>query len=359
MSMIDSKPEFIRHAFGWSRIRVVLVTTAILGTLLSLPWTGSVAVLYLRLALLGLALLTVFSIIERWPRKLPGWMARWALQIVAVAAAVPFATGMIYSLTTWGDPAPWFQNGERMAGFGMIAGFSLLVSPWIAMVAVYRDISGRAQRAALAFELERAQLARQALQARMNVLQAQVEPHFLFNTLANIRELVELGAPSAPAMLQSLIHYLRAAVPQLHQSTGTIAQELELVRAYLEIMEMRMPDRLQYSVHADANALDARCPPAAVLVLVENAVRHGIDPGETGGAIFVNARAGRGACTVEVIDTGIGLGGSSDGLGSGLENLRERLRLGFGEDAGVELAPNLPRGVRAVIHLPQHDQHGD
>lgn len=336
---------------------MVLVAAALLGTLLSLGWEGTVAVLYLRLVLVGFVLLTVFSVIEKWPRVPPRWAARWVLQILAVAMAAPVAAAMAYSLTTWGDPTPWVHDKTRMAGFGMIAGFSLLLAPWIAMIAVYRDISGRAQRQALEFELERSQFAQQALQARMNLLQAQVEPHFLFNTLANIRELVQQGSPHAPAMLESLIAYLRAAVPRLHETGSTVAQELELVRAYLDVMQMRMPDRLQATVQCEPEAEGVKCPPGSILTLVENAVRHGIDPSEAGGSILVDVHIEHDHVVVEVVDTGSGPGGSTPGLGTGLENLRERLRLGYGPTATVELRANFPSGTRARLRIPTGEAH--
>ena len=358
MSSSTTNPGFLRRAYAWPRLRVMLLAVAALGLLLSLPWEGSAAVLFLRLALLGLVLLTVFAVTERWPRRLPRPIARWAFQIVLVAAVVPFATALVYSLTTMGDSTPWVHDAKRMAGFGMISGFSLLISPWIVMVAVHRDISGRAQRQALAFELERAQLEQKALDARLRLLQSQVEPHFLFNTLANIRELVEQRSVQAPAMLQHLIDYLRAAVPRLNEPTSTVAQELELVRSYLDIMRMRMPDRLRYSVDVAPAVLRVACPPAALLVLVENAVRHGIDPSESGGAIAISARTvDERTCVVEVSDTGLGMGTASFGLGTGLDNLRERLRLLLGPEATVELFANTPRGTCAVLRLPLRAGH--
>src|SRR5690606_5352677 len=112
----------------------------------------------------------------------------------------------------------------------------------------------------------------------LSLLQAQVHPHFLFNTLANVRELVAAGSGQAVVVLDSLITYLRTAVPRIDEPEATMGRELDLVRAYLKLMEMRLPDRLQYSLHADEGAQGLRCPPLTVLTLVENAVRHGVDP---------------------------------------------------------------------------------
>jgi LytS/YehU family sensor histidine kinase len=233
-----------------------------------------------------------------------------------------------------------------------MCGFGLLLGPWMAIAALFRQVTGEAQRQSLAFELERSEFERNALDARMRLLQAQVEPHFLFNTLANVRELVDSGSPQASTVLGNLIAYLRAAVPRLHEMATTMGQEIELVRAYLEVMHMRMPDRLQFTLHADEEALALICPPMTLLTLVENAVRHGIDPSEEGGRIEVRVRVRDGRCHAEVIDTGVGLAQTGDGLGTGLTNLRERLQLAFGGDAQLRLASLEPHGVCAEVEFP-------
>src|ERR1051325_10681564 len=125
-----------------------------------------------------------------------------------------------------------------------------------------------AREQALGFALERSELERQALDARLHLLQAQVAPHFLFNTLANVQALVDAGSPHASAVLRSLTAYLRAAVPVLHEPGATIERELQLVRPYLELMQMRMPDRLEYTINVDPAALTVCCPPTMVLTLV-------------------------------------------------------------------------------------------
>jgi len=345
-------PPLVGRVYSWRRVRVVLFAAFAVSLLLAAGWTGSWLTLLLRLALLGLAQLGVFGLLERWPRRLPGWAARWVLQVVAVAAVVPFAMAIIYSLTTLGDAVHWTHDKERLSGFGLLCGMGLLFSPWIAMSALYRHVSGQAQRQALAFDLVRSQYERNATQTRLRLLHAQVEPHFLFNTLANVRELVDSGSPQASTVLDSLIAYLRAAVPRLHEHEATLDQELQLVRAYLELMHLRMPDRLQYAIEADDAARELRCPPTTLLTLVENAVRHGIDPGEEGGRIDVRVTVADGRCLAQVRDTGVGLRAEGGSLGTGLATLRERLQLVFAGDADLRLASIEPHGVCAEVEFP-------
>ena len=188
----------------------------------------------------------------------------------------------------------------------------------------------------------------------MHLLQAQVAPHFLFNTLANVQALVDAGSPHASAVLRSLTAYLRAAVPLLHEPAATIERELQLVRPYLELMQMRMPDRLQYAMNVDPSALKVRCPPTTLLTLVENAVRHGIDPSEEGGRIDIDIDRRGERCVVRVTDTGAGLHQSANGLGTGLTTLRERLQLIFGDAAQLRLTSGAPRGVAVEVDMPAH-----
>ena len=244
------------------------------------------------------------------------------------------------------------MNPARRNGYLSLTFLGILVAIWMSLGAMLRQRDALARNQALAFELERSELARQALDSRMHLLQAQVQPHFLFNTLANVQALVETGSPQASKVLESLIAYLRAAVPRLHEPANTLGQEVQLSRAYLELMHMRMPDRLQFALHADAEALDLRCPPMTLLTLVENAVRHGIDPSEQGGRIEISVQMHEGRCQVRVTDTGVGLQRAGDGLGTGLSTLRERLQLAFGGDAELRLTARESGGVSAELSFP-------
>jgi LytS/YehU family sensor histidine kinase len=216
---------------------------------------------------------------------------------------------------------------------------------------LYSERRAQARALVLQFALERETLERQAADARLRLMTAQIQPHFLLNTLANVQELVESGSPRAAPVFRSLIDYLRAAVPRLQREDATLEDEERLVRAYLELMQMRMPDRLVFSVEIAPQLRPLRFPTMALLTLVENAVRHGIDPAVDGGRVEVGGQR-EGADTVHlwVVDTGVGLSEHA-GQGTGLANLNARLLAAFGEGARVELSESVPHGVRADIRL--------
>jgi LytS/YehU family sensor histidine kinase len=319
-----------------------VIFSAVFGAIFGLSYQSGALVL--RTVIIALVALSAFGLFEQWPKRLPRWIARWVLQVVGVAFAVPI--GMILTLMMFG----------LIKGDHTVIGVGLLIAPWVALTALVRQKDALARHQALAFDLERSELARQAVDARLRLLQGQVAPHFLFNTLANVQALVDSGSPQAPAVLRSLVAYLRAAVPRLDEPTTTLGQELELVRAYLELMHMRMPDRLQFALHVDDAARAMRCPPMTLLTLVENAVRHGIDPSEQGGRIDIYVQRSGDRCMVRVSDTGVGLRQSGEGLGTGLTALRERLQLTFGGDAQLRVSAQHPTGVSAELDFPARER---
>jgi signal transduction histidine kinase len=334
------------------RVAVALAIAIVVGFAMMWSWGGSRSSLFLRTIIIGLSGATAFSLFEIWPRRLPRWLERWVMQVVAVGLTMPLATLSIYLLGTPQGAKPFWQEPSRWSGWTHLTIAGLLIAPWAAVAAIVRQKEAFARDQELTFALERSELERQALDARLHLLQAQVAPHFLFNTLANVQALVDAGSPHASAVLRSLTAYLRAAVPVLHESAATIERELQLVRPYLELMQMRLPDRLEYAINVDPAALNVRCPPTMVLTLVENAVRHGIDPSEEGGRIDIEVKRLDERCVVRVADTGAGLRQSGGGPGTGLTTLRERLQLIFGETAQLRLTSVAPRGVAVEIDLP-------
>jgi hypothetical protein len=334
------------------RVAVALTMSIGVALLMISVWRGPLSTLFLRTIILGLSATAAFGLFEAWPRRLPRWLQRWALQVVAVGALMPVTTLLIYVLSTPQSAPPFWKDPSRLNGWTHLTFAAILLAPWTALAAVVRQKEAFARDQKLAFALERSELERQALDARLQLLQAQVAPHFLFNTLANVQALVEAGSPHASTVLRSLTAYLRAAVPLLHESAATIERELQLVRPYLELMQMRMPDRLQYAMNVDQEALNVRCPPTTVLTLVENAVRHGIDPSEEGGRIDIDIERRGERCVVRVTDTGAGLHESANGLGTGLTTLRERLQLIFGDAAQLRLTSGAHRGVTVEVEIP-------
>ena len=157
---------------------------------------------------------------------MPKRLARWVLQLIGIVVVVPFAALLAYWVTTGGDPQFRGQSRSGVIGYLQLTFIGVLFAPWIALGAMVRQRDALARDQALAFELERSELERKALDARLRLLQAQVEPHFLFNTLANVQALVDAGSPQASKVLTSLIAYLRAAVPRLHEPATTLGQEL-------------------------------------------------------------------------------------------------------------------------------------
>jgi sensor histidine kinase YesM len=196
------------------------------------------------------------------------------------------------------------------------------------------------------------QLERTVLEARMQALQAQIEPHFLFNTLASIDQLIQTDPPRASKMQRSLIRYLRSAMPQMRDGARpTLGQQVDLCTAFLDIMAVRMEDRLQSAVGVPEGLKSAIFPSMMLLTLVENAIKHGLEPKAEGGRIDIGAEIVDGQLAVHVQDTGVGFAPMGEG-GVGLANVRERLRARYRDRA--ELLIDLPPGggTRATIKLP-------
>jgi LytS/YehU family sensor histidine kinase len=350
-AVLPPQRQGLARIFAPRRLVFTTAAATLMGLIVSPVWVISTLEVVARAILIGLAGLAVFGMLETWPARLPAWLARWALQVLGVVMAIPLTVLLLYVVITVGDQIPWWKQEARLSGFIVLTFAGIALASWMTLAALIRQREEQSRSQALAFELEKSELERRALDSRLRLLQAQVAPHFLFNTLANVRELVDSGSPQASKVLDTLISYLRAAVPRLHDRSTSVAQEIQLVRAYLDLMQMRMPDRLRYSIEADDAALPLACPPTTLLTLVENAIRHGIDPSEEGGRIDVRVAVRDGRCVGEVSDSGVGLTRAGD-AGTGLASLRERLQLAFDGRAELRLTTLQPHGVRAVVEFP-------
>lgn len=233
---------------------------------------------------------------------------------------------------------------------------------WILASAVIKAMyKGRIQaevKAAQATETAESEaLKRQVVEARMAAMQAQVEPHFLFNTLASIDHLIETDPPRASQMQKNLIALLRASMPTMREAnaTGTrdLGRELAVIRPYLEILKVRMEERLQTDIDVPEGLLSAEFPPMMIQGLVENAIKHGLEPKAEGGTLKVKAEIVHGKLAVTVADTGLGFGrAATSGTGVGLANIRERLQLLYGARASVTVTENSPSGTVVTLTVP-------
>ncbi|MEO7206248.1 MAG: histidine kinase [Steroidobacteraceae bacterium] len=224
--------------------------------------------------------------------------------------------------------------------FSLVAGsIAIFINfSWVRLAQSKRDVE-RAERA--------------AIEAQLRALQAQIEPHFLFNTLANLDALIATDAGMARCLLGNLIRYLRAALTHARSETATLRTEVELLKAYLAIMGLRLPNRLTTEFDCDPDCLRLKFPAMLLQPLVENAITHGIEPAGDGGSIRVSVRCAGDKLMVSVDDTGVGLGNAhTAGTGAGIQNVRARLQSLFGSTARLVLEPLTPRGTHAAIEVP-------
>jgi len=240
-------------------------------------------------------------------------------------------------------------NWVPVLAAGAITGFALAALS--ALIAHLRNREFVALTERLRLESRQEQLSRQMAETRLHLLQAQIEPHFLFNTLASAQQLAAGKAPEAAQLLAHLTRFLRAAMPRWRDGEATLGQEIELIGAYLAIMQTRLGERLRYTVAMPPELAALPFPSAILMTLVENAIKHGIEPVKEGGAIDVTVARDGSRLVAVVADTGAGLS-DSVGNGVGLDNIRERLKVRYGAAAALKLAANEPRGFIARLEMP-------
>jgi signal transduction histidine kinase len=243
-----------------------------------------------------------------------------------------------------------------------LSGLALLfiVASTILKVSYKGTIQAEVKAAEATETAESEQLKRQVIEARMAAMQAQVEPHFLFNTLASIDHLIETDPPRASQMQKNLIALLRASMPSMREASPTahnLGREMAVIRPYLEILKVRMEDRLQTRISVPDGLLSAEFPSMMIQSLVENAIKHGLEPKAEGGTLDVTAEIVHGNLAVTVADTGLGFGrAATAGTGIGLANIRERLKLLYGERASMVVADNSPSGTVVTLTVPYQAQ---
>jgi hypothetical protein len=241
----------------------------------------------------------------------------------------------------------------RVGGYLPNLAFLFIVVSAAIKIAYAGRVKAEAKAAEAQEMAEAESLKRQVVEARMAAMQAQVEPHFLFNTLASIDHLIEVDPPRASRMQKNLIALLRASMPAMREAAATLGRELQVVRPYLEILKVRMEDRLRAEINVAEGLYSADFPPMVLQSLVENAIKHGLEPKPEGGALRVEAEVAHGKLVVSVADTGVGFGrAATAGTGTGLDSIRERLKLIYGPQAELRIAANSPSGTRVSVVVP-------
>jgi hypothetical protein len=278
----------------------------------------------------------------------------WVLRILAVLLA-SLAVSLLLSVMQGQDPLRIIGSAAGRHGIGSLLILGVVIGAAISFVMLLRE--RQAGDAALHQARERL-LEKQLLQAQLKTLQAQVEPHFLFNTLASVQRLVATNTPAAMQMLEDLSQYLRASLPDMRESQSTVAREVDMARAYLSIMQVRMGQRLRYSIQLPEALRDKPFPPMMLLSLVENAVEHGVAD-RAQGQVTISATADAQGIELRVSDDGAGFDAQAP-AGVGLRNIRERLQALYGERGQLNLeersnADGAAPGVAASIKIP-HDR---
>lgn len=340
----NERPRQLAGWPWWVRGLIVAVTNLLIASFLTaIGFGGDFRVNLIVSECIGMTIwlsleLTLFALGERRP-----WVAMAAVVVGSLIGTVlgGIATGNSLLFPEWRPTIYWQSVLIGLVFGGAVASFFLFRHKLHEM------------RYALQSERVRAAEAQRAeAEAELRLLRAQVEPHFLFNTLAHVASLIETNPGQARGLLDRLIEYLRSALRHSRQERATLSQEMAIVGAYLDLMRERMPDRLRYYLDVADEIRQVSVPPMILQPLVENAIKHGLEPQVGGGTITIAGWCDDQQRVIEVRDDGRGLGETADGPGNGLTNLRERLRALYGEHAKVSVEQTANAGTVARLSLP-------
>ena len=333
----------------------VWLTMAILAKvfLTKIGWWGALALS----AVMVISTITAFTGAWFGPSRFKtGIRGLMVLVGITLAGAVVGGLGArITQMSSLGDVADQFaQIAPKILMGGLIAG--LVYAALMVSIVQYRRGQLQRRNQQLERQAQQERMGRQLADAKLKLMQAQVEPHFLFNTLASVQQLADHKAPEAALLTAQLITFLRAGLASLREDSTTLAREFKAIEAYLLIMKTRMQDRLTFELDLPDTLGAIVMPPAMLISLVENAIKHGLEPHPDGGKISVKARLEHERLCLTVSDTGLGIGQgpSTAGGGFGLDNIRQRLRALYASHARLIVTANVPHGFVAVIDLPLH-----
>jgi hypothetical protein len=281
------------------------------------------------------------------------WEKRWPVARLIAAVAIGTIIGMLLVFLVKGYTLVDVQDRAKTFALTLVTGF--VNGMFVGLFFLFKFRESRAATALHKAQAERHLLSKQAVESELKLLQAQIEPHFLFNTLASVQYLVETDPPQATRMLGHLLAYLRAALPQLRAASTTLGKEIDLAEAYLSILKMRMGERLAFAIEVPESLRGHPFPPTLLMTVIENAIEHGLEPQAEGGSLRIEARRSRDTLVVVVTDSGRGLVAGTRAKaepGVGVANLRNRLSALYGTRARFTLENVAPHGARATIEMP-------
>lgn len=287
---------------------------------------------------IGLSVLSINLLVIAYVKS---GLRRWAVFTVSLPGSVAVGLTLAFTITgigSWSDEWVW-QPVVLGLFFGLIGAISVLLSERI-----HAEVEQR--------KLIKSESQRREIEANLKLLQAQIEPHFLFNTLANVGSLIDSDPVLAKKLLERLNDWLRVALARARSEHATLDDELGMLENYLQILKIRFGERLRWRIEVPEDARLTAFPPMLLQPLVENAVRHGIEPKLGGGEIGIRAIADASTLRIEVSDTGVGLIGDEGG-GAGLANVRARLATLFGARGRLTLENKAGGGVAATLELPK------
>lgn len=342
-------PVFAGCRVSWQSVALILAINTGVAAILYTEETRPFWHPFITAQCFGLSIAYAVNAAAPWDKARPVWR-------LVGAVALGTALGLVFLVAIKGyviaDEHYRFGTGQMKLGqFAGTSFAAFIMGLCVSMFFLLKFREARARAQMLKADADRNMLSRQAIEAELKLMQAQVEPHFLFNTLASVQFLTETDPPKAGMMLGHLLGYLRAALPQLRSNSTTLGQEIELAQAYLSIMQMRMGARLAFAIDVPDELRSHHLPPMLLMSVVENAVKHGLEPQAEGGTIRLEARRRGERLVVAVIDNGRGLG-AKIGNGVGLTNLRGRLRALYADNARFILEEAPPHGARATIEIP-------
>ena len=245
------------------------------------------------------------------------------------------------------DPKIYF---ERYGLFIQMVFFGLMFGAIISYFFMSRERLAASETRIQEERIKRLTSEKRMAESKLRLLQAQMEPHFLFNTLSNILSLLDSDPGRGKSMLVDLVRYLRTSLAKTREKTTTLGHEMEMIQAYLNIFKGRMGDRLHWHIDIPDAAKEIPFPPMLIQPIVENAIRHGLEPKIDGGEVSIKVEVEDHLVRVAVTDTGVGFD-AADGSGLGLSNVKERLQSLYEEGARLILEENKPTGLKAVIEI--------